>query len=390
MVDFKKIINVITKNKFYLFSALFFTTLLILRFTNNYDSSFLQNNDILSTIDKFQFTPLLSLWLYSLTTSFIGMEAVLILGNVIMPTLCFFMLCKLFDKYISPLWSISLSSLALVSYGPAFPFREFLLLLFSGAGWREINTDVNLQIIGFPIPSLSLFLFLLLLFVTLNFFNIKNLKQGFLFTSLWTLFFQVHPVDALFGIIFWFSFLGIRLFRLNSTATFFKIFSGHLILSSFLFIPVLLDTEFHSLKLEIPSSEGIPLYTLVSYFVIPIVLIFANYLAHRIDPYEILIKFWHVYLLMITEFILLFSSINLGWGIHADILENRIPLFFLHFYYYVPFLYYTLRPYREFEIGSESGYLSQAFRKAGYLIFSTYKITYLPIFLFLLGLFLLV
>ena len=139
-------------------------------------------------------------------------------------------------------------------------------------------------------------------------------------------------------IIFWFSFLGIRLFRLNSTATFFKIFSGHLILSSFLFIPVLLDTEFHSLKLEIPSSEGIPLYTLVSYFVIPIVLIFANYLAHRIDPYEILIKFWHVYLLMITEFILLFCSINLGWGIHADILENRIPLFFLHFYYYVPFV----------------------------------------------------
>ena len=69
-------------------------------------------------------------------------------------------------------------------------------------------------------------------------------------------------------------------------------------MSSFLFIPVLLDIEFHSLKLEIPSSEGIPLYTLVSYFVIPIVLIFANYLAHRIDPYEILIKFWHVYLLL--------------------------------------------------------------------------------------------
>jgi len=119
------------------------------------------------------------------------------------------------------------------------------------------------------------------------------------------------------------------------------------------------------------------------YMLLPILLLFITYFLYKVNLREILFKFLPVYLLMFIEFSLIYLSYFFNFGVNIDILTNRIPLFFLHFYYYLPIFYFLTNSYTRHknqsfkDSRSKLSYiLSQLFNK-----FSTFVLPIIWIFL---------
>ena len=168
------------------------------------------NNDELSyAINYYSFTPHISNFLNILIKS---KKLNQILGSILFPSLCAVILYKIFYKILQNiLWSVSLTLLSILS-SESFPFINFLKSVFTFSDLTEtINRSENFEIIGFPIPSFSIFCFL----ITFYYSNrIINLNKNFIFiaTFLWLINTHIHPVDGLLGLSYWTMFVFIIAF----------------------------------------------------------------------------------------------------------------------------------------------------------------------------------
>ena len=234
---------------------------------------------------------------------------------------------------------------------------------------------------SFPIPSLSTCFFLLLFYYSIN-ISFNRIKIAII-TILWSLFFYIHPIDAIFGITFWLSYSTISIYyrkiNYNIILTFKHISIQIFIILIFIGYSIL-NYEFSNL--ENVYTEQVSIYYFFSYFFIPSFMIILLFLIKKIDPYEILIKFHHIYILMLIEFILHLFFIFSDFAIDVLILKNRIALFFLHIYYYVPIIYYCNKPSLNFNKNQKSFFYS--IDNALYIFFNKLSNIYLPLFMILL------
>ena len=366
-----KTIKIIDEYLIGLFSILFFFLCLIWTL-KNYTYSLDLNNNIQDAIREYNFNPYISVFIDKTISILFGKSVKIILGFIIIPSLCFYFLSKLFNQYLSKLFSISLSLLGLISF-TSLNFFDFLLNLLN---LKLIYFNKSLAIMSFPIPSLSTLFFILLFIYSIN-YNRSKLTTTFL-TILWTLMCYVHPIDFIFGIIFWFFYFTIIRFlkvdKENIIEKLLLIFS-QILLCLFLLIPSYIQYDFTNLysdKHQLTTNT----YYIFVYFVCPIILIFILYLVKKIDYKEILLKFLHVYVLMIVEFFLLVSPILLPFAIDPFLIENRITLFFLHLYYYVPVIYYGSMP----SVTNKNYYVKKLLEKAVFQFFNLYSYYYLILF----------
>mgnify|MGYP006879270946 CR=1 FL=1 len=65
----------------------------------------------------------------------------------------------------------------------------------------NVNLYENFEIMGFPIPSFSIFFFCLIFYLSLNIIRISKVRI-FALTLLWLLMIHIHPVDGLIGNLF--------------------------------------------------------------------------------------------------------------------------------------------------------------------------------------------
>ena len=117
-----------------------------------------------------------------------------------------------------------------------------------------------------------------------------------------------------------------------------------------------------------------------AYLFLPSLLMMILFLLKKVDPYEVLIKFTPVFSLMISEFILI--SVFLIFGMNESLLKNRITLYFLHVYYYIPVLYFSLAPANRDIIGPNRIIFSSKIRFFLDRFFQEYSKYYLTCFLF--------
>lgn len=339
------------------------------------------------------FYPYITLWFNGLLQFLLGYKGTIFVGQWLLPTLNFYLLGIIFQRYLSPLWSIALTSLALISFSD-WPFRDFLLGLIHGQGWMQLGVSQPLEIVHFPIPSFSTFAFLILFYFSTDSTKLTN-QRLFSMTFMWALMTQVHIVDAIFGLAFWFTYTLIRLVRQKETlfAIIMKLVA-QLTLVAIVASPVL----YAYLKSNISGvsygadlglfSAGVNahvgLYYCIAYFIVPLTLMFFIYQIQRVDIYEILFKFWYVYVLMILEALLLAISVFSPFGIHLSVVQNRIAFFFLHFYYYVPVIYFASRANHTYYSGTESGRIAASLRNLLNKFFTQYSRIYLPVFILLL------
>tara|TARA_Y100001958_G_C20905882_1_gene326057 strand:+ start:47 stop:508 length:462 start_codon:yes stop_codon:yes gene_type:complete len=139
--------------------------------------------------------------------------------------------------------------------------------------------------------------------------------------------------------------------------------------------------------LIIKNSQTISLYSIIFYFLVPIILIFFCLFLLKIDFYEFSQKFLNIYLMMIVEILLIIFSIN-GIGFELQMLENRITMFLLHFLYYVPIIYYLSKDEIFYINSTNKSSFSGKVVIALYYVFNKYKNLYLLVFTFLIVVFL--
>ena len=361
-----------------------YTALLLLWTMRNWNLAPALNNDITRGMALFNYVPHLAFYAEEAVLALLGTSAKIVLGFVVLPACCFYLIVKIFRFYLDILWSLAIAFAALISFDN-YPFRDFLYGLIAGKGWAELASVRHFEVMGFPIPALSTCALLLLLHYSIKYFRPQDLLQRSVLTALWAVHIHLHPIDALFGLCFWFSYLPIRLARsygAGSSRQVLIMVLQQLLLALLFVAPALLGLDRHIFTQVGHVSPGAYYYSM--YFAAPLLLLALAFAVMRIDPHEILFKFWHIFLLLLLEFAIVFDADVLGVGLNLEIVTSRIPLFFLHFYYYVPVLYFATRPQRVYQSGPESRPLARLGNSLFSWAFARFSKIYLPLFILLL------
>jgi hypothetical protein len=280
------------------------------------------------------------------------------------------------------MWSFSLTILSLTAT-ENFPFINFLIGFLKKFDLKtNVNLYENFEIMGFPIPSFSIFFFCFVFYLSLNIIRISKIRI-FLLTFLWLLMIHIHPVDGFIGNLYWISWLSILYIQKKiklSTKNILFLFFVYLI-NIFLVINQL---TFDALTINI--TQSISLYNIFFYFILSPMLMIICILVLKIDLYEFYQRFLNIYLLMFVEIILVLASIN-GIGFELAMIETRISMFLLHFLYYVPVIYYLSKDeifyVNTINKGSYRGRIAMSL----YYIFNKYKYIYLLTFILLIFLY---
>jgi len=311
--------------------------------------------------------PYLSIWFEGGLIAAFGHAWAKFIGLAILPVISFLLMVAIFRRYVSLPWAIALTSVALVSFS-GLPFREFLMGLLVGEGWRDLGIPELPEILRQPFPALSLPIFLAVFLISTQ---KRHLDARFLSvaTALWAIQSQTHLVYALVGLGFWFASFPIRIYRqvaAISRQRLALIVLAQALLALAVLSPAIygfLSTETETLGvLEGQDRFGLGFH--LTYFVLPTALLGIAYAVNRVDPFEIWIKFWPVFVLMGVEIFLINMPRLFGVGIEPQVVFERIGMLFLHFYYFVPAIYYFERPVMTYRRGQESGIWASRLRAA--------------------------
>ena len=312
----------------------------------------------------FYFKPFITEYLVFFLNEFLSTKSFLIISLYFIPIIIHVFLFKIFSRYLPSIWSISLCFVSLISY-QNINFRDFLI----GFDLQSINLDMKLLAIQkFPLPSISVLFFLIIFYYSIDLKKL-SLKRISFFTFLWSSYFYINALDAIFGIVFWYTYFLIRTLLIEKQIKQIRNFLIQIFISFIILLPAFVYSNTSNIGNAGLIEFKIFEYQLI-YMLLPLFLIIITYYLYKIDLRELLFKFLPVYLLMFIEFSLIYLSYFFNFGVNIDILKNRIPLFFLHFYYYLPIIYFISNSYASHEnrffkdFRSKLGYiLSQLFNK---------------------------
>lgn len=267
-----------------------------------------------------------------------------IINNFIFPLVSFLVFVIIFYKFLPMLWSISISLLSILQSNELH-LRDFIFL--------NIDTKINyadLAITHFPYPSLSILIFLIFILISfnINFDQSTSIKKNFIkvLTALimWSILIHIQPLDGLLGFIFTFLYLNIKLYKkYNKKFYNFFYFFFIAIITSINFLVIYFNLNLSVIE-QSHTNQRVDFYFIFFYLIFPMLLLALIYHIQKIDFAEILIKFSNIFILIITEIILILVLKIYGFSFINHLGINRSTVFFLHFYYYVPFVYYLVRP----------------------------------------------
>ncbi|NQY41819.1 MAG: hypothetical protein HRT87_00495 [Legionellales bacterium] len=370
---------------------LFFITFLVAIIFSNWDfkqlmlvgsQSCCQNYGVLQ--HGFFFKPILSIAAVDFIRNTFGIIGLVLIGQVIFPSIIFYMLVIIFSRYLKKIWAITIGLVSVFSF-PDCSYRDFLINLIKTAELSKVS-EMLPGIANFPIPALSILIFLLAFYISIKQVKLSDRRVSLL-TLLWSLQIYVNAIDGLFGICFWFTYFVVRLYRKNNEIlNSFKSIFVQIAIFLTTCVPALSFTDF-SLG-PVSTGENFDIITYFTlYIFIPIIVTSILFVFHKIDPYELLHKFSPLYLLMVLEIVLVIAAYYFSVGVDLEILTNRIPLFFLHFYYYIPVIFYASRQYYSFEIDKDGGTFKNVVRKMIFITFNPLCYIYLPLIMIFIILF---
>ena len=301
---------------------------------------------------SFEFFPYLTLWLHGILIALFGLGGAQLVGSTFFPMLSFTLMVLIYRCYIPWRWSIAIAALGVFGFS-SIPFRDFLIGALSGEGWRDLGLDSRPDIMGFPFPSISLLSFLMVFYLTI-FRTYMSRRRALILTIFWALQSQIHVVNALIGLPFWFSFLGLKLWRANKngwTRSTTKQYVINLLLAILVCSPALIaialigeyENSFGFIFGSESLSAAFDWFSIGVYFLLPLISLFITYKLFHIDPYELVFKFLPVWVVMIVELILILAWQVFELGVPSDLIETRLSMFFLHLFYFVPTIYCICR-----------------------------------------------
>jgi len=342
---------------------------------------------------EFKFFPYISLWFSGLLLFFLGSFGSSLAGSIIFPVLSYIFMTLIFKNYLPWRWSISLASLGVLGFGSA-SFRDFLFGLIMGHGWLNLGANSFPDITNFPFPAISLLSFLFVFYLSIKKIHMSKRRMTLL-SIFWGMQSQVHIVNAIIGIPFWIGLLILLTFRSNRNH--WGVDQTKQLLIQFFIVLLICLPAIFSIWDQIVGNEGLSLLVTGSenldpvnwlvitfYFAVPLIALVLTFWVFRVDPYEIIYKFTPIWIVMSVELILVLLWSIFGIGIPTELLFNRITLFFLHIFYFIPPIYYMNRFKFNYHSGTESLLISQKIRSVLYWFFKDASLVYLPLFFLLL------
>ena len=349
----------------------------------NDGESFLINNAVYAR---------LSLIINAVIVGVFGYAISLFIYNIVFPTFCYIFLVKIYNVFLPLRWSIIISAISIMSIAE-YPFRNFILSLFEGNVLPSLSVIDQPDIMGQLFPSFSLLIFLILFY-----FSVLSTRAGgsghLILSIFWGLQGYIHILNLVFGIPIWLIMLGLFYWRKSNNKKYtqtnfmsFKTFIINSVVVLVLSLPVLIGIAMTNPNPYIDNNFNFDWFTIITYMITPTLLLGICYATFRIDPYELLIKFHLIWVIMFVEIFLLILWSFFGFGVSNSIMDSRLGFHFLHPFYYVPAIYYAQRPYNKFYYGSEANLFASLFRKYFSFSFRTLSIIYLPMIFLLLSIF---
>jgi hypothetical protein len=325
---------------------------------------------------NFFFYPYISIWFSEIIESSFGISGLIFASQILIPSSIFYLIALIFSRYLNKLWSLTIAFVSVISFAN-HPFRDFLI----GLAKLELSGSSLLpEITNFPLPSLPVLLFLISFYYSTQPVEL-NKKRITFFTIIWSSQIFVSAIDAMFGVSLWFSYFSLKIIRRRKVyglKNIFNLIALQVAIFAAFFIPALLLADFSAESINISENFNIFTYCTL-YYTLPIVLTAILFKVHKIDPHEILYKFWSVYVLMGIEFALVSASFFFSKGVSLEILTSRTPLFFLHFYYYLPVIFYASKEYFAFYRRGDGNGAANMARKIIHITFNRLSYIYLPI-----------
>ena len=342
---------------------------------------------------EFRFFPYLSLWFSGFLIFFLGPSGSSLVGGIVFPVLSYIFMTLIFKNYLPWKWSISLASLGVLSFGSA-SFRDFLSGLIMGHGWLNLGVNNFPDIANFPFPAVSLLSFLFVFYLSIKKIHMSKRRMTLL-SVFWGMQSQVHIVNAIIGVPFWIGLLVLLTFRSNRNR--WGVDQTKQLLIQFFIVLLICLPAIFSIWDQIVNNEGLSLlvarsenldpvnwFVITFYFAVPLIALVLTFWVFRVDPYEIIYKFLPIWIVMSVELILVLLWSVFGIGIPTELLFNRITLFFLHIFYFIPPIYYMNRFKFNYHSGTESLLISKKIRSVLYWFFKDASLVYLPLFFLLL------
>jgi len=292
--------------------------------------------------------------LLALLGNFFTSKIIFTIFPLVFTIISFFLFLKILDFYqLDKVWSLTLAFLGLTSISSS-PFFQNTLLFLSGR-FELLSTPGYFDLLTSFSTAVILTMFLFLFYATLKLQSLKSkpiiIGPGLkistnLFALLTGFSIFVHPSIFIFS----YSFLFLSMFikelrskinrnRFNTRKFLTLAFIPLLMAIPYLIIHIGFYGEPDLLK-EIHTHNQIS--TLVKPFILysflPLILAIISSNIFMVDPYELLIKFWPILLMSIIEIIIRCISVLNIIPIDIEIIINRISIYFLHFFYYVPCL----------------------------------------------------
>ncbi len=314
-------------------------------------SGFFGDSFILSS----SFNPLklnLIVWLLFSLSFVFSQSLVFSFAPLIFTTLSFFFALKIFEIYkLQKSWSVLLAFFGMTSIS-SMPLFDTLINLVTFSLFNPPPHGVYFDLLTSFSSSLVLAAFLGLLFLTLKTQLLKSNSKNLL-PTFWALSVFVHPALFIFGytFIFLINLIELRREKLNQKPL--KI--GSFILVNFL--PLLFAIPYIIYNIDffgssptqivlIEQNELLNFFKAIFlYLILPFGLMLLGNQLYRVDPYESLVRFWPILLIALIEMLLrTFYLFNL-LPINDEVILNRVAVYFLHFFYYLPFLSVVTREF---------------------------------------------
>jgi hypothetical protein len=337
------------------------------------------------------FYPYITLWLHGLAIALIGIEHTALIGSLLLPAVAFLLLTIIYRHFVDWSWAVFLSSLGLLAFS-GFPFRYFLFGLLKGKGWMELGQASSLDIVQFPFPALSLVVFAAVFLASIRRIRLSPMRVTVL-TLLWGVQAYIHVLNAFVGIIFWLSFIALRLRRqdnnkltLHSIRLFFTQVVILLAVTSVALIGYfgLLSVGQEAISEPTFNDGGLTNFILIGYLVLPLILLAVLSRIQPIDIFELRTKFLPVWVLIGSEGFLLLVHALLNVGPSAELVSARLGIFFIHPFSFLPVIYYATRPGLTFGRPSQVHVFKSRVNNSVRWFFREASFVYLPLFYVLL------
>ena len=272
---------------------------------------------------------------------------------IVLSTVSFFIILEIFALYrIERPWAILIAFLGITSISN-YPFLEILNNLVTFDIDSIFITPGYFDLLSSFSSSLVLCIFLGLFFLSLRAQIIPS-QYNKILPLLWATSVFIHPTLFIFGYPFIFVINFIQLRKAKQRREPINIYSFCAINIAPLLIAVpfiIYSVNFFSTdpQVEIASLNRLDIVTFFKaaffYFAIPLISMLLSSHLFKVDPFELFVRFWPILLIALIEIFLRMLFLIHLLPIDDIVILDRVSIYFLHFFYYLPFLSIVTRKF---------------------------------------------